>query len=398
MKVIIYSIMPVIPPDYGGAVRIFNVAKTLSKNGVEVVLVTPRSKHMIEFESKIEFIFFEPSNLNFLHEIPVIRKLKYFSHFFYFFKQFYLLKAIIQSNRDRNVSLILQSEYIYSIAPLYLLKRIFHLPLVITEHNVESKLSLEINRNRIYYHILKAIEIFYLHRCDYIVCVSNTDKMVLNSEYAIPSKKLLVVPNAANLPAYGELDLMSFEKLKCKYGISADKQIILFMGTMEYTPNLNAMNTIESVICPYVCSRVSNAVFLIVGKGVQPKTTKSIIFTGRVDDIAPYLRVADLAIAPLTEGSGTRLKILEYMAYGKPVVSTSKGAEGLDVIDNKHIIIADDWELFSESIVALLSNKNKRDEIGRNARLLVEEKYTWEKCCENYIRLYKKLLSDPKTN
>jgi glycosyltransferase involved in cell wall biosynthesis len=390
--------MPVIPPDYGGAVRVFNVAQTLSQNGVEVVLVSPRPEYAIEFDSKIEFNFFEPQNLNVLQKIPMIKKLKYFLHFFCFRKQFNLLKAIIQSNRDRNISLILQSEYIYSIAPLYLLKKSFHLPLVITEHNVESKLSLEISHNRIYYHILKAIECFYLHRCDYVVCVSNTDKMVLNSDYAIPSEKLLVVPNATNLPVYAEPDPMSLEKLKSKYGISADKHIILFMGTMEYTPNLNAMNTIESVICPYVCSHVSNAIFLIVGKGVQPKTTKSIIFTGRVDDVAPYLRVADLAIAPLTEGSGTRLKILEYMAYGKPVVSTSKGAEGLDVIDNKNIIIADDWVLFSEAIVALISDKNKRDEIGRNARLLVEEKYTWEKCCETYIRLYQKLLSDPVTN
>lgn len=388
--------MPVMPPNYGGAMRIFNVASALSQKGVDVVLVSPKPEQIIEFDSKIEFIFFEHSNLNALQMIPAVKKLKYFLHFFYFFKQFNLLKNIIRSNRNRNIALILQSEYIYSIVPLYLLKKIFHLSLIITEHNVESKLSLDINHNQIYYHVFKAIECFYLHRCDYVVCVSNTDRMVLINEYAVPSEKLFVVPNAASVPLFGESDSMSLEKLKCKYCISADKQIILFVGTMEYTPNLNAVNMIESVICPYVCSRVSNAIFLIVGKGVRPKTTKSIIFTGLVDDVAPYLRIADVAIAPLTEGSGTRLKILEYMAHGKPVVSTSKGSEGLDVIDNKHIIIADDWEQFSESIVALLSDKNKRDEIGRNGRLLVEEKYTWEKCCETYISVYQKLLSNSK--
>lgn len=388
--------MPVMPPNYGGAMRIFNVASALSQKGVDVVLVSPKPEQIIEFDSKIEFIFFEHSNLNALQMIPVVKKLIYFLHFFYFFKQFNLLKKIIRSNRNRNIALILQSEYIYSIVPLYLLKKIFHFSLIVTEHNVESKLSLDINHNQIYYHVLKAIECFYLHRCDYVGCVSNTDRMVLINEYAVPSEKLFVVPNAASVPLFGESDSMSLEKLKCKYSISADKQIILFVGTMEYTPNLNAVNTIESVICPYVCSRVSNAIFLIVGKGVRPKTTNSIIFTGLVDDVAPYLRIADVTIAPLTEGSGTRLKILEYMAHGKPVVSTSKGSEGLDVIDNKHIIIADDWEQFSESIVALLSDKNKRDEIGRNGRLLVEEKYTWEKCCETYISVYQKLLSNSK--
>lgn len=390
MKVIIYSVMPVMPANYGGAVRVFNVAKALSQKGVDVILVSPQPTDIVELDSEIEYIFFN-SDSNILQKLPIIRRLKNFSSFFCYYRQFNLLRAIIRSNSNQNTALILQSEYIYSVAPLYLLKKIFDLPLVITEHNVEAELSFEINRNSIYYYILKTLEGFYLHRSDCVFCVSETDKMVLNRKYTIPNEKLVVVPNAANLPELGSSASVDLNPLRCKYGISAEKCIVLFMGTMKYGPNLRAVNIIKSVIYPYVHSRVPDAVFMIVGKGAQPKIDETIIFTGLVDDVDPYLRMADIAIAPLTEGGGTRLKILEYMAYGKPVVSTSKGAEGLDIINNEHIVIADDWEEFSENIVALLLDKNRRDKIGLAARLLVEKKYTWDKCCETYVQAYQAL-------
>jgi len=391
MKVIIYSVMPVIPPDYGGAVRVFNVARALSQKGIDVILVSPKPVNITELDNKIKYVFFESSNRGFLQKVPLIRKLKHFSSFFCFFRQFKLLRRIIKANLNQNSALILQSEYIYSAAPLFLLGKIFHLPLIITEHNVESELSFEINRNPVYYYILKTVERFFLNRCNCVICVSDTDKSVLNREYTIPDEKLFVAPNAADLPELDDSIPLNVDGLKREYGISADTHIVLFMGTLKYGPNLGAVNAIESIICPRVCSRISNVVFMIVGNGVQPKKDESIIFTGLVDNVDPYLRMADITIAPLTEGGGTRLKILEYMAYGKPVVSTSKGAEGLDVINNEHIIITDDWEEFSENIVDLLLDKNRRDEIGQSARLLVEEKYTWEKCCETYIRIYQAL-------
>lgn len=391
MKVILYSVMPVIPPDYGGAVRIFNLARALSNKGIEVIMVSPRPSHMIQLDKKIDYVFFDSSIPRILQKIPGICKLKNFLCLFIFFGQFRLLKKIVRSNLNCTTALVLQSEYLYSVAPLFLLKKIFHLPLVITEHNVESKLSLEISHNPIYSHILRTIEQRYLKHCDYVVCVSEADKAILNKEYSISSKKIFVSPNATTLPVLYDPINVDMDKIKNESGVRPDKKIVLFMGTLEYTPNINATHIIESYICPYVCSKLSNVVFMIVGKGTQPKSSGSIVFTGVVDDVDPYLRMADIAIAPLTEGGGTRLKILEYMAYGKPVISTSKGAEGLDVINGRHIIISNEWEQFSENIVELLCDENKRSEIGRNARLLVEERYTWEKSCEVYIHIYHEL-------
>ena len=96
-----------------------------------------------------------------------------------------------------------------------------------------------------------------------------------------------------------------------------------------------------------------------------------------VEDVKSYYTKASISIVPLKTGSGTRLKILEAMSYGVPVVSTSQGAEGIDYTDGCDIIIADEGKLFAEKIIGLLNEKEQRFLIQKNARQLVERKYDW---------------------
>jgi glycosyltransferase involved in cell wall biosynthesis len=393
MKLIIYSNMPVIPSNYGGAVRVHNIAEELAKKGIDVILVSPDLNKRPKKKDRIRYVFFTPT-VSKLLKIKLISKFKLFLDFFVFFNEFFTLRKIISEESRNDTDIILQSEYLYSISPLYVLKKIYHFPLVITEHNVESDVYLQINSgniNKICYLILKSIEIFFLKQCDRIICVSETDKKMLIQKYST-DKKIIVAPNATNPVKITEYSCKLKVELKNQLNISLDTFIVLFVGTLDYSPNIHAVEIIRKEIYPKVKSKIQNVVFLIVGKGVEPRIEDDLIFTGLVDDVNPYIYISDVTVAPLTLGGGTRLKILEYMAFSKPVVSTSKGAEGLNVIHNENIIISDNWNDFSKEIVGLLLDSSKRSKIGNNGKKLIEENYTWESTANIYFDTYTQIL------
>ena len=114
----------------------------------------------------------------------------------------------------------------------------------------------------------------------------------------------------------------------------------------------------------------------------------NVTVTGFVPDIRPYLAAASVVIVPLLSGSGTRLKILEAMAMGKAVVSTTVGAEGIKYVEEQNIIIADNAETFAARALELLANFKRRLEMGENARKLAEEKYSWKSAAKELDSVY----------
>ena len=136
------------------------------------------------------------------------------------------------------------------------------------------------------------------------------------------------------------------------------------------------------MIAPKVLEEIKNAKFLVVGKVKKETRLPRLEFTGFVDDVADVLSVSEVAVAPLFHGSGTRLKILEYFSIGLPVVSTSVGAEGIDVKNGYNIFIADDLASFALRIIELLKNKNLSSSIGKAGRE-VAINYDWKNIAEN---------------
>jgi glycosyltransferase involved in cell wall biosynthesis len=120
----------------------------------------------------------------------------------------------------------------------------------------------------------------------------------------------------------------------------------------------------------------------VVGQQPHPRLEllrdhPKITLTGRVDDIRPYLHAADVYVAPLRMGSGTRLKLLEAMVMERAVVSTRIGAEGLDVQHGSHLLLADSPAEFAEAVIVLLRDQSRRVRIGQQAARLVRERYDW---------------------
>ena len=159
---------------------------------------------------------------------------------------------------------------------------------------------------------------------------------------------------------------------------------IVFTAWFKYYPNTQAAIDFVKNVFPKIKKEIPDLKFYIVGKEPPQKVkdlekTEGVIVTGFVDDVRKYIANADAAVIPLQIGGGTRLKILEAMSMKIPVVSTILGAEGLDVEDGKNILIAKDDTEFAEKVIKVIRDKNLSEQLSDNGRILMEEKYEWEK-------------------
>jgi glycosyltransferase involved in cell wall biosynthesis len=166
-------------------------------------------------------------------------------------------------------------------------------------------------------------------------------------------------------------------------GLKRDGLTIAYIGLFSYPPNRRAAATLVEEIFPKVAEQVSQARLLLVGQEPTPAMLAAaaardskIVVTGGVPDVRPYLGLADICVVPLTEGGGTRLKILEAFASHVPVVSTTKGAEGLEAENGKHIVIAEDPISIAEAIITLSTDLERRRAQVRDAFALVSERYS----------------------
>jgi glycosyltransferase involved in cell wall biosynthesis len=158
---------------------------------------------------------------------------------------------------------------------------------------------------------------------------------------------------------------------------------LVFVGAMHWRPNQDAIQYFVDEILPLVRDRRPDVSIAVVGQEPPAHIQKldslpGVHIVGRVDDVRPYVDAATVYVVPLRIGGGTRLKILEALAMGKAVVSTSVGAEGLDVVDGEHILIADSADEFADRIERLLADPSLRGKLGRAGRALVTERYRWD--------------------
>lgn len=160
--------------------------------------------------------------------------------------------------------------------------------------------------------------------------------------------------------------------------------IFLFVGTMCYEPNVDAVRFFATAILPLIRRHEPTAQFLIVGhdptEAVRAlKSIPGVDVTGTVASVESYLREAAVFVAPIRFGGGTRIKILEAMAHGKAVVSTTVGAEGLEVESGKHLLLADSPAAFAESCLLLLNDAVLRARISEEGHSLMNRQYTWNR-------------------
>ena len=165
---------------------------------------------------------------------------------------------------------------------------------------------------------------------------------------------------------------------------------LIYSGALTYHANFDAVNYFLHDIFPLIQKECPDARLYITGslEGVpldQLPENDAVAFTGYLDDIRPAIARSWISIVPLRVGGGTRLKILEAMALGTPVVATSKGAEGLELIPDHDIVLADTPATFAESVLSLLNDPARRLQLSAHGRRIVSTKYTWQKIGQQFI-------------
>jgi glycosyltransferase involved in cell wall biosynthesis len=228
----------------------------------------------------------------------------------------------------------------------------------------------QITRMRALFHskLMRRWEPRYAERFDRCIAVSDEDKSLLLS--ANPSLQIKIIPNGVDAKVLQPLAL------------EVTPPALLFIGTMSYAPCIDAVAYLCDQILPHIRRELSGVELWIVGADPTPEVSAlnrdGIHVTGRVKDVVPYYRRSAVSVVPLRAGGGTRLKILEAMALGRPVVSTSIGCVGLDVVDGEHLLVADNPKQFSDQVVRLLSDRTLYERIRTNARQLVVNRYDWD--------------------
>lgn len=251
-------------------------------------------------------------------------------------------------------------------------------PLLVDEHNIEYELLYRTYKtersplrklyNWVEYHKFRREELSSWRHSDGCILTSEREEAILR-QFA-PHTPTLVVPNG--------VDIESFRPMPA---VTRDPNSVVFLGVMHYRPNLDAALYFAREILPLILRDRPNLKFTIVGGGPPDELLrlagKNIVVTGRVPDTRPYVAGAGAFVVPLRMGSGTRLKVLEGLAMGCPLVSTSLGCEGIATIDGEHLLMADDAGAFARGVLQILEHPTLADTLGRNGRALVEARYSW---------------------
>ena len=186
-----------------------------------------------------------------------------------------------------------------------------------------------------------------------------------------------IIPNCLNMDEYKNVEA------------ERKPDTLIFAGPFKYHANYEAMKWFVGEVFPLILEQVPDAHLIITGDhlNLPLPSTKNITLAGYVDDVKSLTASCTVGIAPLLSGGGTRLKILEAMALGTPVVATSKGAEGLDAQAGEHLLIADSAGDFAESTVRLLKEAGLRQKLAENAKKLVRGRYDWGGIMPSFLHL-----------
>ena len=214
---------------------------------------------------------------------------------------------------------------------------------------------------------------------DGVIMVSPEDTEFARREYGL--KKVL-----GDVPAGVDADY--FQPGDLRQGRAAT---LGFLGSMDWMPNVEAVTWFVEEVFPEVKKTVDGVNLLVIGRRPPPPIEalaakdQDIEVTGTVDDVRPYLERCDLLVVPLLSGGGTRIKIMESLAAGLPVVSTSVGAEGLGLVNGEHLLVADTAREFVAAVTQLISEPEMRHQMSAKGRALVQADFSWDRATKVFM-------------
>lgn len=384
------------PLKDGGAIGLYQFTKGYAKAGCELTLLSMNtSKHYVNPEELPSF-FREKIKL---FTVFVDNKVEIKSAVKNLFKnKSYHIERFISAEYENKLTEILQSNQfdivhfdgLYVSMYLPAVRKFSNAKCVFRAHNVEHLIWKRITSNTGNFikkkyierltKQLKSYEEKQLNQFDLILPVSKADEHLFRVSGCI--KPFHRTPAGINIEAYS---------LKNE---AIEPQSVFHIGAMDWFPNIEAVKYLVNEIWQKVRLKMPEAKLYLAGRRMPAEfnqfESESIHVEGEVSDAQQFMQSKSVMTIPLLSGSGMRIKIIEGMALGKAIVSTTIGAEGIDCTNDKDILLADSPAEFANQIVRCLQNPDLVSRLGQNARHLAEEEYDNTKIIFHLLEAYKK--------
>jgi len=224
-------------------------------------------------------------------------------------------------------------------------------------------------------------------RFDACLVVTQRDKDLLTS--LCPQINCAVLPNGVDTEYFSPMD------------VQEEFPSLVFVADMSALPTVHSILDFYDTTYPLIREEVPQVRLYLVGRNPAREITNlardhSVVVTGYVDSVQPYIAKSSMFIAPLILGTGIKNKVLEAMAMGKCVVTTSIGAQGINAVSGEDLIITDDPKEFAAWVIKLLRDKQLRKKLGDNARMIIEGEYSWKKIAERLDRIFGEAVTGHK--
>jgi sugar transferase (PEP-CTERM/EpsH1 system associated) len=387
------------PLNTGGRIRTYNILRELARAHGVVLLTThgpgedaaALARHLDFCEEVVSLPFAAPKFgspsfllqlvASWLSPLPVdVRK----------WRRAALRREVQRLLADRNVDLCV-ADFPGAAANVPVGGRV---PVVFFDHNVEHLIwkRLRDNEPRAYRRLLLDLEWRKMRRFEARTCasvsltlaVSDQDRAIL--EENAPGARVRAIPTGVDTAYFAP-------------GARGEHPAeLVFTGSMDWYPNEDGILYFAESILPLVRREFPQARVTVVGRDPSPRlraaaADRGLRVTGIVEDVRPYVSEAAVYVVPLRVGGGTRLKIFEALAMGKPVVSTTVGAEGLPLVPGEHFLQADDPASFADAVVSLLRDPSRGAALGLAGRRLVEERYAWPQVARQFEATCREVVS-----
>lgn len=387
------------PPNDGSSIAIYNMGVGFIANATELHVLTINTKKHFKNDSEVPTDYKTNSHYQSVYRNTDISLVGAISNLFssdsYFISRFYFkeFEEAIIAKLKTNAFDVIQLEGLFVAPYIETIKKYSKAKIVLRAHNVEyliweRHLKNETSLLKKMYlglqtHRLKNFELKVLQQIDAIVTITDIDKQFFKD-------------HGFTKPIYTCITGVDVEAYKTKISEVKKPKTIFHFASMDWMPNQEAVDWFLANCWKQVHSAVPDAKLVIAGRNMPEKLVKlnlpNVLVIEKVADSKQFYNEHEIMLVPLLSGSGLRIKIIEGMAYGKPIVSTAIGAEGITYTNGKNILIADTATDFSEAVIALLKDDNKRQALEKEARLFAENEFDNKKVVSGLVDFYRNTL------
>jgi glycosyltransferase involved in cell wall biosynthesis len=397
MRLLQLTNKPPYPPNDGSSIAVYNMSCGLINNGVDLTLLCINTKKHFKADSEVDAEFKNKSNYQSVYRDTDVTAFgaacNLFSGQSYFVSRFYfkeLEEKLITLLKEKDFDVIqLESIFLGNYIPI--LKKYSKAKITVRTHNAEHLIWERMLANEgnfvkkaylsLQTHRLKKFEREILQSVDAIVTITDIDRQYLEN-WGIETP-FYVSPTGIQLSHYlvNHTDELP--------------NSVFHFGSMDWMPNEEAVLWFINNVWEKVLEKNPQAKFYVIGRGMGDKilglNKPNVVVIGKIQNAEKVYHHYSVMVVPLLSGSGMRIKMIEGMAYAKPIVATNIGAEGIAITPNKNCILADNATDFANAVIEILNDEEKRKSLQNEARNFIEHYFENTTLVKQLVAFYKNL-------